>query len=85
MAAIGTGQGDTIEWRRDGAGAIVRQDTWRLMRGKPAPPPAIFDAWNGLWQGALAAHDRRLRLTVQSRLDRGEPAWQWRIAPAAVG
>lgn len=85
MAALGVGQGDEIAWRRDGAGAIVRQNTWRLMRGTPAPPPAVFDAWNGLWQGALAAHDRRLGLTVQSRQDRGAPIWQWRIAPTEPG
>ena len=50
------------------------------------PAAAIFDAWNGLWQGALAGHNRRLRLAVEGRwLDRGAPAWQWRVAQVAPG
>jgi hypothetical protein len=55
------------------------------MRGVGALPPQVFDAWNGLWEGALAVHDRHLRLEVTARLDMGDPHWEWRIRRAAPG
>jgi hypothetical protein len=52
------------------------------MEGKPAVPPAAFDAWNGLWEGAAAAADRHLALTLEQRRDRGDAAWVWRVRRA---
>ncbi len=78
LAAMLRGSGDDASWRRDGDSAVVRSAGWRLMAGKGAPP-AAFDAWNGLWQGALAAHDRRLDLVLEGRMDAGDAAWLWRI------
>ena len=43
-------------------------------------PPAIFDAWNDLWTGALSIHDRRARLRVDQRPDGNPAAIVWRIA-----
>jgi hypothetical protein len=40
----------------------VRLKGWRLARGLEPLHAAGFDAWSQLWHGALAAHDRRLRL-----------------------
>jgi hypothetical protein len=40
----------------------VRLRGWRLARGLEPLDPAAFEAWTELWRGALAAHDRRLRL-----------------------
>ena len=48
---------------------LVRRPTWRLMRGLEPLSPAVFEAWNGLLEGALAVHDRFLLLEVTSRLD----------------
>jgi hypothetical protein len=79
LARMGRAQGDDVEVARDGAASVVRQRTWRLMRGTGALHGAVFDAWNGLWEGALAVHDRRLRLEVTARLDMGDPHWEWRI------
>ena len=44
-------------------------------------PLKAFDAWNELWLGAAAAHDRFL--TVQTTRSLGERGWSitWRIAP----
>ncbi len=78
MAALSQAQDDTTEWSADGDAALVRQSSWRLMRGQ-SPDPAVFTAWNGLWQGALAAHDPTLELTVLGRLDIGGEAFNWRI------
>ena len=64
-----------------GGEAVVRQDGWRLVRGLGPLDPAAFDAWNGLWDGALSVHDRSLRLAVRRRPDRGDAGIEWRIAP----
>lgn len=84
LARIARGQGDdaTVErdGERDGDSWIVRQTTWRLMAERGPLAPAVFDAWNQLWAGAAAAHDRWLRLEVTSRRDQGDPTWTWRIS-----
>jgi len=42
-----------------------------------AASPAIFDAWNELWAGALSIHDRRARLVVEQRpADGSSIAWR---------
>jgi hypothetical protein len=64
LAALAAAQGDEAEIVLEPAGARVRQKSWRLGRGLEALDPAAFEAWTELWHGALAAHDRRLRLTV---------------------
>jgi hypothetical protein len=62
------GHGEEAE--RDGA--TVRIRGWRLGEGLPSADRA-FAAWNELWVGACAAHDRFLTLSA-SRTDRG-PEW----------
>jgi hypothetical protein len=79
LTATGRAQDDEVEWTRDGDAVVVRQRTWRVMRGLRDLHPAAFDAWNGLWEGALAAHNRRLVLTVPRRLDWGDACFEWRI------
>ena len=75
MAQFGQSEGgDTVA-----DGTIVRQTGWRLMRDLPDQHEACFDAWNGLWEGMLAAHNRRLRLRVTARADQGDSHWEWRI------
>ncbi|MBI3964214.1 MAG: hypothetical protein HY329_01155 [Chloroflexi bacterium] len=81
LVRLATAQGDAAEWERDGDAALVRQRTWRLMRGISNLPAASFEAWNGLWEGALSVHNRRLRLEVLGRLDLGDSHFEWRIRP----
>lgn len=40
-------------------------------------PAAVFDAWNGLWDGMAAMEGRRL--VVTSRLDAGDPRTTWEV------
>jgi hypothetical protein len=54
------------------------------MRGVAPLSPAIFEAWNGLLEGALAVHDRFLVLEILSRLDYGDPTFIWRIRRRAA-
>ncbi len=81
LATLGAAQDDRVEWEARGAEAVVRQTTWRLMEGAGPQPPAVFEAWNALWEGALAVHDRRLVLVVTRRLDHGDGCIEWRIRP----
>ena len=83
MAALARGEGDEAIVETQGDSVIVRRHAWRLMRGSSDLSPAIFDAWNGLHEGALAVHNRFLVLEVISRRDYGDPAFVWRIRRAA--
>lgn len=85
LCAMAEGQGDAAEWSQEGDAVLVRQRGWRLMSGLGALPASVFDAWNGLWQGALSVHDRFLVLEVLQRIDYGDPCFEWRIRPKGRG
>lgn len=86
LAAVQQASGEQVDTsERDGA-VCVSMTGWRAVRElKLADPLAAFDAWNPLWLGAAAAHDRFLKVeTTRSYGNRGEgPDWAiaWRIAP----
>jgi hypothetical protein len=44
-------------------------------------PPAVFEAWNGLWEGLAAMEG--YRLTVTERLDHGDSTTAWRVSRGA--
>lgn len=77
FGAMAAAQGDHVERGEEGGTTVIRQTTWHLMTGVHAPHPALFDIWNGLWEGALAVHNRRLALVVRRRLDFGDDAFEW--------
>ncbi len=79
LAAMGRAQGDAPEWAVEEGQARVWQPGWRLMESVPHLPYQAFDAWCGLWRGALAVHNRRLWLEVRQRRDTGDPNWLWVI------
>lgn len=61
------------------SGAELSQTGWRLMKDVTlADDDAAFAAWNGLWEGALAAHDRHLKLHTSRK---GENI-HWRVTKA---
>ncbi len=80
MAWLARAEGDRAQTRHgtDGDAEVTRQD-WRLMRGLDPVSPAVFEAWNGLFEGLLAVHDCRLRLEPLARRDLGDAAFVWRI------
>jgi hypothetical protein len=80
LAAMLEAGGDPVERSQDGDATILRTTSWRMMEGKEGVTPACFDAWNGLWEGAKAAHNRRLTLDVTQRMDKGGECFEWRIA-----
>jgi hypothetical protein len=73
-------QGEEVEVA-DGA---VRMQGWRAVRDLVLPDPlSAFDAWNELWLGAAAAHDRFLRVTTSRALDARGWRVSWTISPTA--
>jgi hypothetical protein len=81
MSRMAAAEGDAAEIETGGDGVRVRRGSWRLLRGVECPSPAVFEAWNGLFEGALAVHDRFLVLEVLRRLDYGDDTFEWRIRP----
>ncbi|WP_339832491.1 hypothetical protein [uncultured Parvibaculum sp.] len=68
LAAMAAAQGETVEIAETGGRTLLHQQGWRLMDGL-APGDAGFAAWNELWTGALAVHNRRLRLSARREGD----------------
>jgi len=77
LAALARAQGETVEVD----GPRVVQTGWRLMRGVPLDPALAFAAWNPLWEGLLAAHNRHLRLSSELSGDR----LVWTVGPNENG
>jgi hypothetical protein len=78
MLALARAQGEKIERLDEGGEILLRLHGWRLMDDVTHNEVA-FEAWNCLWEGALSVHNRRLRLEVTQRMDRGDDCFEWRI------
>lgn len=77
LAAMQAAQGEAIELLDEGDASVVVQTGWRLMQGIAlADPQCALRGWNALWEGALAAHDRDLRLITEY----SGSALSWRLA-----
>jgi hypothetical protein len=81
LARMLAAQGEMVEVVETPQGAEVSLQGWRLAGDTEfADPVAAFDAWNELWIGGCAAHDRFLQLSaVRSH---GAAGWsaRWNIA-----
>ena len=66
LARMLASQGEEVTLEANGR--ELHQHGWRLMRGVSFGHAAAWYnallAWSELWQGALAAHDRRLKLSI---------------------
>ena len=82
MVRLAEGEGDVARHEVADGKHLVHRSAWRLTRGLPPTSPAVFEAWNGLFEGLLAVHNRFLVLETIARLDYGDPAFTWRIRPA---
>jgi len=77
LAAMQAAQGEAVECLAAEPSSIVIEQGWRLMNGVTVEDPdSAFRAWNALWEGAVAAHNRDLTLTTERDGDRTI----WRIA-----
>lgn len=81
LSAILSAQGEDIETTEANGRVTVTSHGWRIVQGLALHDPlAAFDAWNELWLGAAAAHDRFLR--IDTRRTFGDRGWSivWTIA-----
>lgn len=81
MAGLAAGEGDEAHAIASGSAARVERRTWRLMRNRGPLSHAIFEAWNGLHEGALTVHNRFLALETRERLDFGDARFVWHVRP----
>ncbi|MEI9885535.1 MAG: hypothetical protein WDN08_03395 [Rhizomicrobium sp.] len=71
LALLAAAQGEAVELD----GTHVVQHGWRLGSGVPQAG-ILFDAWNALWEGMAAVHNRDLTL----RTERRGGGIAWRVA-----
>lgn len=74
-------QGDEASFEECQGEIRIIQRGWRLMRDLPVLHESVFECWNGLWQGLLAAHNPHLKWVVRKRLDQGDLCFEWLITP----
>ncbi|MBR8657743.1 hypothetical protein KDH83_30985, partial [Achromobacter sp. Marseille-Q0513] len=58
----------------------VRQEGWTFMKGVQDTPVELATAWNGLIEGALQAHNRRLHLEFSARRSGPGHTLAWKIS-----
>jgi hypothetical protein len=74
LGALAMAQGETVEALDNGGFAIVAQTGHRLLYGVTGAD-TLFGAWNALWEGMLAVHNRGLKLATERHGD----SIVWRI------
>jgi hypothetical protein len=79
LASLAQAQGESCATEFRARDVIVTQTGWRLMDGVTLSSDAGFWAWNVLWEGALAAHNRALALHTEREGD----TIRWRIRTAS--
>ena len=83
LARLLAAQGDlvSIENSSGSETSVVRQETWRMMRGQEDEcVPEWFDGVRGIWEGLAAVVDREVRIDVGARLDLGGECFEWRLS-----
>jgi len=82
LHAMLEGQGESVTLAADGNAVVVDLATWKLPEGSGLVNlPGAFSAWNELWAGACAAHDRFLRLESVLSPGHGRLGAGWRLLP----
>jgi hypothetical protein len=80
MSRLISAQGDRCEVQHNGEQVRVFQPGWALMDDLEQPHPSIATAFNGLLEGALAAHNHRLSLQTIVHRHQGRFEFEWLIA-----
>jgi hypothetical protein len=82
MSRLIVAQGDRCEVQRTGDQVRIFQNGWTLMDDLAQPHPSIATAFNGLMEGALAAHNHRLSLQTTVVRNQGRFEFEWLIRSA---
>lgn len=84
LAAMQRAHGETVDLLEGDAAPQVRLAGWRLAGDLSLDDPlGAFDAWNELWVGSCAAHDRFLTLETRRALHADRWDIEWRVSPCA--
>jgi hypothetical protein len=82
LAAMLRAHGETVAVLDEADAPRVQLAGWRLAGDLSLTDPlGAFDAWNALWAGGCAAHDRFLQLETQRALQGGRWRIEWRVRP----
>ena len=85
LSAILKAHGEEIETVESGDAVTVNLTGWKLTRELTLADPLLaFDAWNELWLGAAAAHDRFVKVETTRACDERGCTASWRISPRPV-
>ena len=73
-------QGDEADLSFSDYGAVVSQPQWNLLAGVADAHPACRSALKGLFEGLMAARDRRLKLEIAMNPDQPNGPIKWSIS-----
>ena len=76
---LGTAHGDKLQVSIDGDTSVVQQEGWMFFEGLGVSHPRLEEAWNGLLEGALQAHNHRLKMRFSHSVQSGKQVLQWQI------
>jgi len=80
LQAMLAGQGEELVLEKAEGAVVLGLQRWRLAEGLGVRDlPGAFAAWNELWSGACAAHDRFLRLDAECAVSNGSLQARWRV------
>jgi len=80
LQAMLAGQGEEVVLEQAEGAIVLSLQRWRLAEGLGLQDlPGAFAAWNELWTGACAAHDRFLRLDAEHDVANGALRARWRV------
>ncbi|MDF3860885.1 MULTISPECIES: hypothetical protein [Achromobacter] len=81
IADFGAAHGDASRVERHLDGSFeVRQDGCAFMAGIEEWHPVLSKAWNGLIEGALQAHNRRLGMAFSVQTMGAKPSLLWKVS-----
>ena len=82
LSAVMAASGEDVATKEKDGHVLVTLAGWKVARELALPDPLLaFDAWNELWLGAAAAHNRFLEIQTSRSLDDRGWSISWRIAP----
>ncbi|MGH8864212.1 MAG: hypothetical protein ACREVZ_06155 [Burkholderiales bacterium] len=79
IADLGGAHGDKMRVESVDGGHRIHQDGWAFMDGISETYPGLAGAWNGLIEGAMQAHNRRLKMDFTASHDAGRYALAWQV------
>ncbi len=74
---VSRAMGNGPSLRTEAGTIVITNEDWRLMEPEQ---PDLLRAWNGIWEGACAVHDRDLTLDIEIGSGADSSGWRWRLS-----